>query len=463
MITALTAVGGRSENQDHFLYAEDTSIGLVAVVCDGMGGMAGGQEASQLATRTILEGLQHLNADADIPGGITAAVQHANERIYEAAGANPDLKGMGTTVVVLVLNEQRAYLGHVGDSRIYQIRKGKTLFRTWDHSTVFKMLEEGILKSEEEARNHERSNQLLRAVGVSPAVEVEVNVCEYRKGDLFLLCSDGICGELGDDLILEEFRKGLPLPDIANGLMGLADQIGELSGGTHDNMTVLLVAAEKDGKAKTRSGPSSGGRKSSPWHPKLWVLPAVLILFFGLAAGAHEFVRVVPMKEQVALEKGQRQESENEKEILEREMLTLHAEIDSMEKALLAERKMNKEDELELQAYKNVHRSFSPFVRNLVSNWLKAEKSALKKKSAQADPDEIAGDTEKKEELNLAGKGMEKEENRKGKDVASGTETEQERNDSDLMEEEKKSNQENPEAELPDSDSPDEDKGSSED
>jgi serine/threonine protein phosphatase PrpC len=236
MITALTAVGGRSENQDHFLYAEDTLIGLVAVVCDGMGGMAGGQEASQMATSTILEDLQQLNSDSDIPNGITAAVLHANERIYQAAQENPALKGMGTTVVVLVLNDKVAYLGHVGDSRIYHTRKGKVLFRTWDHSTVFKMLKEGILQTEEEARNHDRSNQLLRAVGVSPTVEVEVNVCEYRKGDLFLLCSDGICGELGDDLILQEFRKGVSLQDIASALVGLADQVGELSGGTHDNM-----------------------------------------------------------------------------------------------------------------------------------------------------------------------------------------------------------------------------------
>ena len=128
-------IGGRSENQD-FFGSSKTPLGDLIIVCDGMGGHNGGRHAAELAVKTIIEKFE--NSTSDRPAySLQTAIEKANALIWEESNSNPQLKGMGTTVVALLITDERAICCHVGDSRLYQIRNEKIIHRTFDHSHVF--------------------------------------------------------------------------------------------------------------------------------------------------------------------------------------------------------------------------------------------------------------------------------------------------------------------------------------
>ncbi len=210
--------------------------GTLTIVCDGMGGHASGEVASQAAVEAISE-LYYSNRDLEPREALRWAVEEANREIYEASQTDERFEGMGTTLVSLVILGDKAFSAHVGDSRLYRIRGRRLGLLTMDHSQVMEMVQNGIITMEQ-ARDHDDKNVILRAVGTNPEVEVEVSpIFQVEPGDTFLLCSDGLNDMLEDveiEAILasdsDEYSAGQQLIEAAK------------DNGGHDNVTVGVVA-----------------------------------------------------------------------------------------------------------------------------------------------------------------------------------------------------------------------------
>lgn len=241
-------IGGRSENQDS-AGSQETPMGTIVVVCDGMGGMKGGKTASTLAVQTIIDDVSAAPADAFAKEVLEKAIRHAQEVLLKKAEEVPDLKGMGTTVTAVLIQQKYATVAHLGDSRIYQFRGHKVVFRTWDHSMVFQMVKAGTI-TEEQARLSSQSNILLKALGVPGEIEPEISVLPYLKGDRFVLCSDGFWNPLPEpEFIAMMTRKG----DMKEMLAEAADEInnlGRMGGGGHDNLTAAVFDVKTESTLK---------------------------------------------------------------------------------------------------------------------------------------------------------------------------------------------------------------------
>lgn len=239
-----TGAGGRKENQDCY---GGTAIddAVLLTVCDGMGGMAGGQTASHIAVAEIMKTLKKQAKGGIDEAAVTAAVTAANAAIYQRAYEEPALRGMGTTATVLVLTPQCAYLTHIGDSRIYQLRKGKKIFRTFDHSKVFDMVGQGLM-TEEQARQSSFSNIITRALGIRNTTEVTVEKLPYRKGDRFILCCDGIWNIKPEKEMIAFFNEKDKAEDEVQFLTDTVNEAGWDEGGDHDNLTAIVADMKRD-------------------------------------------------------------------------------------------------------------------------------------------------------------------------------------------------------------------------
>lgn len=278
----------RSVNQDAYAawLADDRSVHLL-FVADGMGGHRGGEVASQLAVEHV--GRVFDDANGDPRALLRAAFERANSEIFEAASRDFELAGMGTTGVALLLTgEPLGFVAHVGDSRAYRLRDGRLEALTGDHSVVGELVRRGQLTSEE-ARVHPQSNEILRAIGTGPQVDVEIAEVDVQRGDLFLLCSDGLSGMLPDREIARVL--GSSPPDEAVGrLIDLANE----AGGT-DNITVQIAEIPVDGRpsAHPTARTTAADRSAAPgeeaaaagslvrWAVGLALLVALLLLLFG--------------------------------------------------------------------------------------------------------------------------------------------------------------------------------------
>lgn len=248
---AESRIGGRNENQDSYGW-KDTPLGYLVTVCDGMGGGVGGKTASTIAVREIIAGVSEASEDEEVSNIIIKAVRRANMAILEAGNENPKLKGMGTTATVLLLSEKSAHIAHVGDSRVYQFRGRKKIFRTFDHSMVFEMVLQGVI-TEEQARLSAQSNVITRALGIKPDVEVEVHEVSYEAGDRFMLCSDGIHGTMPEEeLIKKVTSKKNKLGALTDDIATLVDNKGRSSGGGHDNLTIAIVDTKINSKLRPK-------------------------------------------------------------------------------------------------------------------------------------------------------------------------------------------------------------------
>lgn len=209
--------------------------GVLAVVCDGMGGHEAGEVASQLAVDTIA---RHVAADNGDPlAMLPRALQAANRAIFAAADATPARRGMGTTCIALLLRGGLAYGAHVGDSRLYLIRHGELFRMTEDHSAVAQLVRDGII-SREEARRHPDRNVISRALGSHRDVQVTgwPQPFAVHPGDTFLLSSDGLHDLVGEAELLA--TAGGTHPQVAcDRLVALARQAGG-----HDNISVAILA-----------------------------------------------------------------------------------------------------------------------------------------------------------------------------------------------------------------------------
>lgn len=226
----------RTAQEDSHDIAVLTPNGDVFVVCDGMGGHVGGKQASSIAVKCIIEYLQKEKYTQPLQA-LNDALQFANMQILGYAKEHPELRGMGTTACIVLLQDTEAYIAHVGDSRIYlYMGKEQQLHRvTKDHSYVQTLVDAGQI-TDEEAEHHPNKNRILKALGIKPELVPTCNVLHPKNGDCFLICSDGLNGMITDSTIEGVLKQNIPLADKGERLIQFA-----LEAGGHDNITVELI------------------------------------------------------------------------------------------------------------------------------------------------------------------------------------------------------------------------------
>lgn len=224
---------GMHTPDDPDLYARR---GLLFVVADGMGGVAGGATASHIAVDVVLREYfaRRLNDSIDV--ALQHAFEQANQAVYTAAINDPDHHGMGTTVTALALKRRSATVAHVGDSRAYLIRDGLIVQITEDHSLVQSLVKGGSI-TKREAREHELANVITRCIGPQSTVDIDIiGPIEAWVDDCFVLCSDGLHSLLTNDEIAE--MAVASTPQLA--CEAMVDKANERGG--HDNITVQIIA-----------------------------------------------------------------------------------------------------------------------------------------------------------------------------------------------------------------------------
>ena len=235
----------RSHNEDNYVLIDEDHLYVVA---DGMGGHASGEVASQMAIDTLREFFRATSADPEATwpykmdksrgyeeNRLITSIKLANLRIYEAAQRDPKLRGMGTTVVGIVVVEDGVLIAHVGDSRAYRVRDGQLEQLTEDHSLLNDYIKMKRL-TEEEIANFPHKNVIVRALGMKESVKVDTQLDKPQPGDIYVLCSDGLCGPATDDEILEIVVK---YPDLKTATQKLIDRANENGG--PDNITCVLA------------------------------------------------------------------------------------------------------------------------------------------------------------------------------------------------------------------------------
>lgn len=235
----------RDHNEDSVVLCspEDGDLldarGRLFAVADGMGGASAGEHASQLALETTVESFYRGDRDT-VPELLREAIEMANAQVFRESEEHAEFKGMGTTFSALVILGDCAYIGQVGDSRVY-FSRGRNGFRqiTEDHSLVAEQLRNGLI-NEEEAKNHSLKNLITRAVGIKPEVEVDLFALKIREGDSFLICSDGLCNLVDDD----DIADGLMMDNIKDAVRILVGKA--LEAGGHDNVSAVVVRVVGD-------------------------------------------------------------------------------------------------------------------------------------------------------------------------------------------------------------------------
>ncbi len=257
LVGAATDVGrARSHNEDTYGYRipEDAETadhkGYLFVVCDGMGGHAAGEVASQIAVETILTTYYD---EPDSPAeSLKHAIAIANSRIFTQASQRSEQRGMGTTAVAIVVRGDSMTVAHAGDSRAYLLRNGELSRLTRDHSLVEEWVAKGVLPASE-AGQHPMSNVITRALGHAPEVTPEVQEQPLEDGDLLLLCSDGLSGRVDDQAISGTLTTAPGLDAAVHSLIALANEAGG-----PDNISVIVIRVESP-TAVTKPSPIPAG------------------------------------------------------------------------------------------------------------------------------------------------------------------------------------------------------------
>jgi PPM family protein phosphatase len=290
----------REGNEDNYLADPERQLFAVA---DGMGGHRAGEVASATAIETLETAYR---AGRPLP----QAVEEANAAVFHKAEANPEMKGMGTTLTAVALTEGgTAVLGHVGDSRAYLIRNGGVTRVTEDHSLVEQLVREGRLRPEE-AAHHPQKAIITRALGIDPEVEVDRYEVDLRPGDRLLVCSDGLTNMVSDSSIGGVLGGQADAQQVADTLVEMANDAGG-----DDNITVVVIDVLGDAAAggqAVSTAPDAGPVHEEPtgeWEagpagtppateapaarakPRrsalrllVWILPVLLLVGGGLAA-----------------------------------------------------------------------------------------------------------------------------------------------------------------------------------
>ena len=239
MVFAKTDIGKvREQNQDYYYISEETSEPKIYILADGMGGYKGGEIASKLATESVKNYIESnfcniTKEKEEILKLITSAVEYANMVVYEKSKENAELEGMGTTLEVCLIYNNKAYIGHIGDSRIYRIRKDVIRKLTKDHSYVQQLVEDKRI-TREEAKTHPKKNMLTKALGCTPYVEPDLRARNFEKGDIFIMCSDGLTNMVEEKQIYELIKQ-----DINKATDNLINAANDAGG--YDNITVIII------------------------------------------------------------------------------------------------------------------------------------------------------------------------------------------------------------------------------
>ncbi|MDB9527681.1 protein phosphatase 2C domain-containing protein [Oscillatoria sp. CS-180] len=242
----------RSSNQDAYFIDPQ---GRFFIVADGMGGHAGGQEASSIATRTIRSFIeQNWESSLETSDLLCQALRLANKAILSDQKSHPERGDMGTTVVVLVFREQNdsePWCAHVGDSRLYRLRESDISQITEDHTWIARAVREGELTIEQ-SRSHPWRHVLSQCLGREDLSRIDVRPIEAKPGDRFLLCTDGLTEELPDGIIATHLKSIRAVESAAQALVDSAKKQGG-----RDNITVVLVTllmdeeSQKEGESET--------------------------------------------------------------------------------------------------------------------------------------------------------------------------------------------------------------------
>ena len=239
-ILAKSDIGkAREMNQDSYYVSDLEKDELkLYILADGMGGYKGGEIASSLAVASarnyIVNNFKKVKKDREsILVLLKEAVEYANKIIYEKSSEDPELHDMGTTLDICLVYNNKVFIGHIGDSRVYRIRKNIMRKLTTDHSYVEKLVKEGTI-TKEEAYNHPKKNMLMKALGCNAFVEPDVTIKGFLKGDTIIICSDGLTNMVTQDEIYK----------IATSKFEYApsDMIDKANkNGGYDNITVIII------------------------------------------------------------------------------------------------------------------------------------------------------------------------------------------------------------------------------
>jgi serine/threonine protein phosphatase PrpC len=223
--------------------------GVLVAVSDGMGGAAAGEVASALVVESLRDYLDDECREADILASIKCAVEETNREVWQAA-SDAGRKGMGATLTAVVIHRALAHIAQVGDSRAYLIRGRRISRITKDQSYVEFLIDAGMI-TREEAENSPYKNVILQAMGVRPEVQIGLGRLAMRRGDTFLLCSDGLWDKVHDDEMLTIVTGAPSFEEACDRLIALANERGG-----EDNITVLLASVDGDtlGEAHTGEG-----------------------------------------------------------------------------------------------------------------------------------------------------------------------------------------------------------------
>jgi serine/threonine protein phosphatase PrpC len=241
-VASLTNVGRQRENnEDAYLYWEpsrDDELarkGCLAIVADGMGGYEGGHEASQLAVDTVREVYERA-FHTDPQTTLLEAFALAHERIRKYAEGHPGFQGMGTTCTAVVLRGRRLYFAHIGDSRLYLVDGSQISRLTRDHSYVSRLVENGIVRSED-AEKHPQRHILTAALGAGTDILADTaeHQIDLQDGDTLILCTDGLWGVVSEEEIVNAVKENAPA-DSCSTLVNSA-----LQRGGPDNITVQVL------------------------------------------------------------------------------------------------------------------------------------------------------------------------------------------------------------------------------
>lgn len=229
----------RSMNQDSFLVSDNNRNGLnLYILADGMGGYKGGEIASKVAitavSKYIIEKFDEIPKDKQsILNLVEDSIEFANSAIYEESEQDEELQDMGTTLEVVLIYKNKVYIGHIGDSRVYRVRKNRMKKITTDHSYVEKLIQDGEI-TREEAYNHPKKNLLIKALGTDEEACPDMIYTVLNKNDVILICSDGLTNMVREEEILEVVKE--PNENCADILVEEANLAGGL-----DNITVIVI------------------------------------------------------------------------------------------------------------------------------------------------------------------------------------------------------------------------------
>jgi serine/threonine protein phosphatase PrpC len=269
----------RSENQDSFgkfptdNYDIYSDKGQLFILADGMGGHRGGKEASRMAVEIISE-VFFGNPSSDTGSSIKNAIETANMKIYQKAGSSSEFHKMGTTCLVLVLKNNKAVIGHVGDSRIYKIENGKIEQVTTDHTQVQEMLREGVL-TKEEAKVYPLKSVLSRALGVEEKVKPDIiEDITLSPGQIFVLCSDGLAKVTPDEI--SDVALNHSPQEAVSVLVNLANERGG-----HDNVTVQVIKIESEGQSTAAQPDKIFSERNTEKKKKIKIAPLLGIILIA--------------------------------------------------------------------------------------------------------------------------------------------------------------------------------------